>query len=147
MEGLTRPPAPRRRLPGWPERLAAIVEEHRATPFAWGTHDCCLFAATVVLALTGHDPAAAWRGTYATEAEAEAIIGPAGLAAFVAGQAAEAGLPELPDPTLAQRGDIALVMVGNMPALGVVVGDLVAAAGTDGVTFVPAGAAIRAWGV
>jgi hypothetical protein len=147
MEGLMRPASARHRLPGWPERLAAIVDAHRDTPFCWGGHDCCLFAATVVDALTGHDPAAAYRGTYATEAEAEALIGQRGLPAFLAEQAAAAGLPQLAHPSLAHRGDLALVMVGNTPLLGVVLDDLVAAPATDGLAFVPASSATMAWGV
>jgi len=142
-----RPPPARRRLPGWPERLADIIDAHRDTPFAWGTHDCCLFAAAVVAALTGHDPAAGYRGAYATEAEAEALIGPGGLPGFLAQQAAAAGLPQLPHPSQAQRGDLALVTVGNTPLLGVVLGDLVAAPGTDGLAFVPAGTATMGWAV
>lgn len=46
--------------------------------FAWGTHDCMLFAADWVCECTGRDPAAAWRGTYTNEAEALALIQDAG---------------------------------------------------------------------
>jgi hypothetical protein len=41
--------------------------------FAWGQWDCCLLVADVVRILTGQDPATAWRGTYATEEEAQAV--------------------------------------------------------------------------
>ena len=58
----------------WRERLHALVLERRRMPFAWGENDCCLWAADAVLIQTGQDPAATWRGTYATEAEAVALL-------------------------------------------------------------------------
>lgn len=137
------------RVEAWPERLAALIEARREAPFAWGSHDCCLFAADAVLASTGRDPAAAVRGSYASEAEAEALmLGAGGLEAFVAAAAAEAGLPEIP-VAFAQRGDIALVRPGNDPAVGVVLGDRVAVVGMDRMGFLPIGAAgvLRAWAV
>lgn len=36
---------------GWPERLAAYLEERRHMPFAWGANDCVTFAAGGVAAL------------------------------------------------------------------------------------------------
>jgi hypothetical protein len=142
---MTRPAAPGLRLADWAERLAALVEARRHAPFAWGRHDCGLFAADAVLACTGQDPAAALRGRYATEAEAEALMGPAGgLYGFVRGMEAARGTALCP-PALAQRGDTALVLVGNQLAMGVVLGDVVAAPGIDGLVFVPIGAARRVW--
>lgn len=42
--------------------------------FIWGQHDCMLFVADWALKLTGVDPGAPWRGTYASAAEAAAIL-------------------------------------------------------------------------
>lgn len=141
-----RPAHPRRQ--DWPERLAELVEARRAEPFRWGAHDCCLFAADAVLALTGRDPAAAWRGRYATEAEAEAVLAEAGsLVETVALACAAAGLPEIPAPAAARRGDLALINQGNQPAMGVVLGEAIAAPGPDGLACVPLDRAIRAWAV
>jgi len=50
------------RAPDWRARLAAFIEARRATPFVWGAHDCCLFAADAVLAMGGPDVAAPLRG-------------------------------------------------------------------------------------
>ena len=54
----------------WRQQLDALIASRMAAPFAWGAHDCCLFAADAVLAQTGEDPAAEFRGTYASAAEA-----------------------------------------------------------------------------
>jgi hypothetical protein len=132
------------RLPDWPERLAALVEARRHTPFAWGMHDCGLFAADAVLACTGTDPAAHLRGRYASEAEAEALLGEQGLYGFVRAIEAARGTT-LCAVSLAQRGDTALVQLGNLLAMGVVLGDVVAAPGTNGLAFVRIDAARRVW--
>ena len=133
------------RLPDWPERLAALVEARRNTPFAWGSHDCGLFAADAVLACTGVDPAAALRGTYADEAGATAALGPVEGLDGVVRRMEDARGTALCPPALAQRGDTALVQIGNTLAMGVVLGDLVAAPGVDGLVFVPLSAARRVW--
>jgi len=49
------------RPPDWPERLLAALAAARDRPFRWGEHDCCLFAADLIEAVTGVDPAAAFR--------------------------------------------------------------------------------------
>lgn len=136
----------RRRQPDWPERLTEVVEARRHTPFAWGAHDCITFAADVTLALTGRDVWAAHRGTYGTEAEAERVVGPAGLEAFVARLMSDAGAVPI-EVVEAHRGDWALITVGNMPMVGVVVGGLIAAPGQDGLAFVPLRRATRAWAI
>lgn len=133
------------RLQDWPERLAELVEARRHAPFRWGRHDCVLWAADAVLACTGQDPAAAWRGRYATEAEADAIIGAAGgLAELVTKAQADRGAGECPVEQ-AQRGDTALVAYGNSLMMGVVLGDLVAVPGLNGLVFLRLRAACRAW--
>ncbi len=139
------PLTPRR--PDWPERLAALIEERRRAPFRWGAQDCCLLAADAVVAMTGEDPATAWRGRYTSEVEAEALLGPAGgLEAMVAAALAEFGAAEC-SPAFAQRGDVALVLAGNQPTMGVVLGDVVAAPGPEGLTFLPPAAIQRAWSI
>lgn len=142
---MTRPASPIARAPDWPERLAELVETRLETPFAWGTHDCVAWAADAVLALTGRDPLAELRGTYATEAEAEAIIaGDGNLYRLVSRLWAEAGLPQCP-PLLAQRGDTAWIQGANDQAMGVVLGEVVAVPGPDRLAFYPLDAILRAW--
>jgi len=146
--GLLGPQAMRRR-PDWPERLAALVESHTETPFAWGTHDCVCWVASATEAMTGVDPWAAKRGTYSTEAEADDIVAEAGgleaLAASLAGDGAEV------PPARARRGDWLLAEVGNEVLLSVCLGERLAALGLDGLRLLPVGRlgvrVLRAWRV
>lgn len=72
-----------------------------------------MFAADVVFALTGADPAAEYRGQYHDEVGALRIIHAAG------GMRALIDLPEKP-PAFAQRGDVVLALVEGRETLGVV---------------------------
>ena len=140
-------PAPHHpRRPDWPERLAALVEARRDMPFAWGSQDCCSFAADAVEAMTGRDWLAPHRGQYQDAAGAEAIIGPDGLEALVAGLLADFGARDCP-PGFVQRGDLALVLSGNDLTLGVVLGETIAAPGLRRLAFVPRSAIRRGWSV
>jgi hypothetical protein len=141
-----RPQPVRSRLPDWAERLAALIEARREVPFAWGVQDCCTLAADAALEMTGSDPMAEWRGRYATEAEAEAVTGSQGLEETVAAALAAWGAPECP-VAYAQRGDWALVSVGNQLVCGIALGSVVAAPGRDGLAFVPISRAIRIWSI
>lgn len=134
------------RHPDWPERLAALIEERRRAPFRWGTQDCCTLAADAVLAMTDCDPMGPHRGQYADEVGADALLGPDGLEAMVAEMLAEFGAQDCP-AGFAQRGDVALVLAGNQPTMGVVLGDVVAAPGPEGLAFLPPAAIQRAWSI
>lgn len=54
------------RLPGWEGLLHAFLERKAGVSFTWGATDCCMFSADAVEAITGVDPAAAFRGRYST---------------------------------------------------------------------------------
>lgn len=99
------------RLPNWQRRLANTISTAHEVPFEWGKWDCALAACRLIHSITGVDPAEKYRGTYSTEAEAQAIIGP-DLGQFVAGIAQSFGMEEVP-PTYARRGDV--VLVNNTP--------------------------------
>lgn len=60
------------RLPDWEARLNALIAERRKEPFRWGAHDCALFGADVVHALTGKDFGEPFRGKY-SDAEGAAL--------------------------------------------------------------------------
>lgn len=62
------------RLSDWPERLTFFVEARRHSPHAWGTNDCAMFASGAVEVMTGVDPFARWRGTYADKTEAMRLL-------------------------------------------------------------------------
>lgn len=65
----------RTRRSDWEQRLHAYLVENRGAVFAWGITDCALFAAGAVEAMTGDDPAAAYRGKYRTAAgSAKALV-------------------------------------------------------------------------
>jgi hypothetical protein len=113
-------PAPLARRYDWRSRLAAYITQATREPFDWGTHDCALHAANAVLAMTGVDLAAEFRGAYSTPEGAYKALRKLDLD-DVAGLAASR-LPEIP-PALASAGDIAVVLVENEPALGVVIGE------------------------
>lgn len=90
------------RLLDWPERFAAYIAQHRSTPFAWGAHDCVLFAAGDVQAITGQWPLSMQWPDAAAAARLLRRLG--GLESAVDGV-----LPRLSSPALAQRGDILMV--------------------------------------
>lgn len=62
------------RLRDWEARLSAFLADARAKPFAWGEHDCILFATAAAAAMTGDDKAAAYRGQYHDRKSAAAIL-------------------------------------------------------------------------
>lgn len=128
------------RFPDWPERLAAFIESRRETPFEYGTNDCCLFAADAVLALTGVDFAAEYRGKYSTKLGAARLLTKVGGTLGIADEKLE------PLPlALAGRGDIVLVPTDEGDALAVCVGPSAAAPTERGLTFVPRTVFKRAW--
>lgn len=107
---------PCQRLRDWQQRLAELMMQRRVALFQWGVHDCCLFAADAVLAVTGHDLAADLRGTYTSADEAARLLRRLG---GVQGVAINRAGPVVP-VAMAQAGDIGLcVQDPARPALAV----------------------------
>lgn len=52
------------RTHNWLSSLETHINSNKKTSFAWGTHDCCTFAADSVLKSTGVDLMAHFRGKY-----------------------------------------------------------------------------------
>lgn len=131
------------RLRNWPSRFAELVDLARARPFEWGVHDCCLWAASAVLSLTGHDPAAQWRGAYDSARGAlDLLDGVGGLE----GAGALAGVPI--EVAQAAIGDIGLVTWDDgTESLAVSAGHSWLCAGESGLEHLRIVAARRAWGV
>jgi len=132
-------------------RLAAFIDERRHRPFAWGEHDCCLFAADWVLALTGIDPAAALRARYDRELGAARLARECGTASHgdpwgVLEWPTYLGLAETP-VSYSGRGDVAAVEHGGRMHLGVIIGRYAAAPGSDGLEFLPRRFWRRTWRV
>ncbi len=129
----------------WPERLLAFVESRRVTPFVWGGNDCALFTADAALAMTDHDFAAGFRGRYKSALGAMKALCSNGAADLADYLTRTLGTPIA--PTLARRGDAVMFEAVEGPALGVVLGQQAAAAGPEGVTWVPASRWQQAWRV
>lgn len=137
------------RKPNWPALLEHTINAARQKEFAWGTHDCCMFAADCALAITGSDPASGVRGTYTTEQGAGVIIAEAGgLHKYVQAVAAGLGWTRC-KPTQARRGDWLLYTpeTTRKPCLGVCVGALGAFASRSGLAFVQVSNCSNAWRV
>jgi hypothetical protein len=124
----------------WPTVLIKHIEAHRQTPFAWGTHDCMLWGASCVEAITGDDPAKSIRGTYDSALAAYRIIDSHG--GFE--ETVEQWLPDASSnrihSKMAQRGDLITTTDkrGRM-ALGVCDTHHGIFPGPDGLTFVKRG--------
>lgn len=131
------------RLPDWNARLSAYLAAAARTRFAWGRHDCALFAAGAVEAVRGERPA--------LDLPSEGYTSlPAALR--VLRKAGYGGLGDLPGrwleeihPALAAAGDVALVADGAHDVLGVVQGEAIYVLRRDGLGLGPRAAMRRAW--
>ena len=155
------------RLEAWPERLAAFIESRRRRPFAWGEHDCVVFAADAVRELTGVDHLSEFRGRYATARAAAKLLRDVGQL----DAAVTARLGPAVAPRAAQRGDVVLLDLsgasashasaatdasegaermeppGVGAALGICLGAVIAAPGPEGLQFLPLRRVQCAWHV
>lgn len=131
-----------RRLEDWPERLASVVEARLCEPFAWGTNDCCMFAADCVEAMTGVDLLTKLRGTYDDEfGAARALEAYGGIA-----NACDVLLERI-DPATAKRGDLMLFEIDGRATLTVCAGECACGPGKEGLAFLPSLSAEAAWKV
>lgn len=138
------------RIKYWENSLADAVEAARNRAFAWGEHDCCLFAANCALAITGTDFAAHFRGRYDSAAGAYRA-----LLEFAGGGIEETVTKLLGDPIsprYARRGDVVMTDValpdGSIaPALGVCIGAEVMFAGPNGLVEYALRSCTLAWRV
>ena len=115
-----------KRLNDWRARFDAACDEMRLKPFEWGGNDCAAgLAANLVLALTGVDVAADYRGRYKTRAGALRAMKAAGFASL--GDLAASFLPEHEHPSMARVGDIVTVETADAfgEGFGVVNGERV----------------------
>lgn len=132
------------RYADWPERLIAYIEDVQRAGFRPGRHDCALFAAGAVKAMTGTDLAAQFVGNYRTLAEGVTMLNSLGFDDHVA-LAAEA-LEEIP-PLMARAGDVAVVEGKLDLSLGIVQGPYIYVLTENGIGPVPLTDAKRAFRV
>lgn len=100
------------RIKGWEQALVGFTISRMRTPWAWGEHDCCIFAADAIKTVTGEDLAEDFRGQYGTETEAFRLLadlGYADLGALVSSRLPEIIVDGQPAPQFAQRGDVVLI--------------------------------------
>jgi len=138
---------PIRRRPDWPERLATVIESARHRPFLWGQHDCCLFVADAVGAITGADFAPDWRGRYGDVIEALRLLRKRGFGSFpdlIDALCQDCGWPEIP-PSQAGRGDVCILILEDAEHLGLCTGAHIAVPGDRGLVFYSRAVANRAW--
>ena len=106
-----------KRLADWKPRLIAYLAAKAPLVIEPGVHDCALFPAGAVEAMTGVDLAAPYRGRYTTFAGGRRVLRRDGYADHMALIAAH--LPEAHVST-ALTGDIAILPTEDGPAVGVV---------------------------
>jgi len=126
----------------WRSQLSACVVKALKQPFEWGRHDCALFAANAILAMTGEDLARGYRGRYRTAAGAARTLQKEG---FGSSEALAEQLFDEIAPVLAVDGDICLVDGPEGPTLGIVLGEVIAAPGPESLRFLPRQSAVRAF--
>lgn len=132
------------RRPDWKPRLIAWLAEVARTPFAFGHHDCALFAAGAVQVMTGRDPAARFRGRYRTLKGGLRVLRAAGFDDHIALAASE--LAEV-HVSRAAPGDLAVVPTTEGDALGLVQGEVVYVLMPGGLGMTPMSQASRAFRV
>jgi hypothetical protein len=126
----------------WLNALYAQINDFNSKTFEWGTHDCCTFAAGCVLAVTGVDKMASYRGGYSTKQGATKKLNRAG--GMEAALTKELGEP-LQNILLAQRGDVVCFTSTLGDTAGICIGSQIAAAGLEGVVYAPMSQAFKAW--
>lgn len=131
------------RHPDWQNRLADYVAGVAAMPFAWGIHDCALFTAGAVRAMTGRDLARGWRG-YRSRGAGLRKLAAAGLEDPVA--LAASLLPEIA-PLAAMPGDVVAHATETGPALGILQGRGFYALTPTGLAILPRAGVLRAFRV
>lgn len=135
-----------RRRRDWADRLDRLVGRARVADYQWGRWDCGIFAIEVVRAICGRDPAPGVAGSYDTMGGAVRVHG-GDLEAFAHRIAMEAGMVRVKGK-FARLGDVAVVEAAHGPALGVVLGDVVAVPSRPrGLQRVSCGGILRAWRV
>lgn len=131
------------RHPLWEQRLVGLIEKSRERPYAYGRHDCLLWPAAAVKAVTGKDHGRGHRGKYRSAASASRYLRSLGF------DSPEQFLDSLFDEKpigFAQRGDLVLGSDG-IPA--VCIGDVALSVGdgSAGLVRVPRAQWVKAWAV
>ncbi len=128
------------RLPNWQERFSDFGKARASMPFAWGSNDCCTFAAAAVEAITGANPMATVP-PYATETGAVRHIAAAGGLRDLASE--YLGTPL--GPLMAGVGDVVLIKNEGREMLAICNGANAMAPGAHGIETLDMQTALAAW--
>ncbi|MET3498145.1 DUF6950 family protein [Variovorax boronicumulans] len=128
------------RLTDWQLRYSEFAHARVNMPFAWGSNDCCSFAAAAVEALTGRNPMPG-AAPYASEIGAAKLIARAGGLKELASQY----LGEPVSPLMAGVGDVLLVVNEGREMLAVCNGVNAMAPAESGMVALCITAATAAW--
>jgi len=125
----------------WVSRLWDTMNVWHSANFDYGHHDCCLFAARCIDAITGTDREKELLTQYHDERTAMRFIAKSG--GIVPAISERLGEPV--DGYCARRGDVCLVPTENGDGVGVCVGTTVAVAAETGLEFYPLSTTIKHW--
>ena len=107
----------------WFVRLSGFLAVAERCAFVPGQFDCALFAAGAVEAMTGVDLAAHWRGRYRSLRGGLRVLRSEGYRDHI--DLVRAHFPPIA-PSMAGVGDLGVIETDSGPALGLVLGPLVA---------------------
>lgn len=132
------------RHPKWDARLAECVSRCRRKPYTPSHHDCLLWPAEAVKAVTGKDHGRGHRGKYKSTATAYRYLQSLG---FKSPEAYLDSLFETKPVGFAQRGDLVLVHTESGDNPGVCMGSFVLVAGETELLRAPRALWLKAWAV
>lgn len=138
------------RLPDWRSRLTVHLQTVARNPFDYGQHDCALFTASCVEAMTGVDLAARYRGLYRSLKGGLKLLSSEGFNSPLA--IVQAHFAQVPT-AFAQVGDIMVLhdeagsAAYGVDALGIDVGERIAVLRLGELGMAPRAAAIAAYRV
>lgn len=132
------------RLSNWPSALSVFVESRRRAPFEWGVNDCAIFTADAVMAITGVDYAAEYRGQYHTYEESKELLNRNGYDGMVS---VLEKIFNATDPNHIKRGDIAIFTGRYGLTMGICTGNHIVSPGECGIELIPMSAAEKGWAV
>lgn len=90
----------------WEDRLRTYLDRVEEEPFRWGTHDCAMFGADAIKAMTGVDLGEDIRGTYTSVTSAKEALRACGDGTLL--KRVRRHLGDAKPISLAQRGDIVM---------------------------------------
>jgi hypothetical protein len=137
------------RLPGWRKRYETFIDQVKASPFDWESHECAVaYAGGMVLALTGEDLVAPWRGRFKTRSGALRLLRETGFANL--GDLVASLLDEHEHPSRMRVGDIVGIPTDSPFGFSLGIcngGGTILVLREDGMGVLDQGEASRAWRV